>query len=67
MYSSLIYYEKILKLWTFSSGYTEGSMDKREGNLPQQSGSLFIHEPKTSRTGHNMRDLSIGTFSRNLP
>lgn len=37
-----------------------------EVHLPHQSGGLFFHKPRTSRTGHNVRDMSIDTFSRNL-
>lgn len=63
---------KLLKFQTYS-GYAGGGIDKREENFLQKSGSLFFHEPRMNRTGHDMRDMkdmrdmSIGTFSRNLP
>lgn len=59
---------KLLKFQTSYSGYSGESIDKTE-DLLQKSEGLFFNEPRMSRTGHDMRDMSnmsIETFSRNL-
>lgn len=61
---------KLLKFQTSYSGDAVGSIGRREEGLLQKSGGLFFREPRMSRTGYDMRDtrdMSIGTFSRNLP
>lgn len=66
---SLIYCVKLLKFKTSFSEYSGGSIDKRE-DFFQRSGGLLFHEPRMSRTGHDMRNkmnMDIETFYRNLP